>query len=179
MRLLRCVFAFSVSFTGLIASHKADADVHCLPGTKAVEIGRDFHRCDPVAWICKSQGANGHWGQGWSDNRDRATQRAIAECSSHGGGQACSNTTCGHPRQAGASTTAGRLDGVVGKTPPSSRDISRPTASRSKNGNGSGRPLPPGAPFPPTGPPGRQLPGFPPGGIYGPGKPGYLPPSRN
>jgi hypothetical protein len=105
MRLLR-VLAFSVSVVGLIATHKADADVHCLRGTRAVEDGRDLHHCEPVAWICRSQGANRHWGEGWSDNRETASRRALAACTSHGG-QACSNPKCSHPPDAPASTTTG------------------------------------------------------------------------
>ncbi len=110
MRLLRYLLAFSVSVIGLIDTHKADADVHCLPGQKAVEIGRDFHRCDPVAWICKSQGPNGHpRGQGWSNNRERASQRALAECTRRPGGQACSSPTCSSPGAQGATTAKQRL----------------------------------------------------------------------
>jgi hypothetical protein len=48
--LLRCVLAFSVSVTGLIATHEANA---CQTAG-----------CDPFAWICTSQGPKGHpWGR--------------------------------------------------------------------------------------------------------------------
>ena len=34
----------------------------------------------------------GGWGRGWSNNRDIASQRALAEC--YRRGQGCSNPTC-------------------------------------------------------------------------------------
>jgi hypothetical protein len=92
MRLLQCVLAFSVSLAGLMATH-ADADVHCLRGQKAVQIGFDFHRCDPVAWTCRSRAANRHWGEGWSDNLEKASQIALSQCNFHGG-QGCSKPSC-------------------------------------------------------------------------------------
>jgi hypothetical protein len=95
MKLLRCVLAFSVSSAGLIAT-QADADVHCLRGQKAVAIGRDFHRCDPVAWICRSQVPAGHpWGEGWSDDKEAAKRKALYNCKiKYGGGEACSKPEC-------------------------------------------------------------------------------------
>ena len=70
-----------------LLSQNASAQPKCPPGQ--IE---SRGRCQTPAWICVSRDPQGRWGRGWSNNRDTASQRALAEC--YRRGQGCSAPTC-------------------------------------------------------------------------------------
>ena len=71
----------------ILLSQNASAQPKCPPGR--IESGG---RCQTPAWICVSQNTQGRWGRGWSNNLDKASQRALAECTRRYLG--CSTPTC-------------------------------------------------------------------------------------
>jgi hypothetical protein len=70
-----------------LLSQNAGAQPRCPPGQ--VESGG---RCGAPAWICVSKNPQGKWGRAWSNNRDRASQRALEACNRRNLG--CSAPTC-------------------------------------------------------------------------------------
>jgi hypothetical protein len=76
-----------------LAPQIATANQHCRPGEREVSEARGLNHCEAVAWICRSQGPNGHWGRGWNNDQEAAKQRALYECNIRSGG-GCSAPSC-------------------------------------------------------------------------------------
>jgi hypothetical protein len=121
------LFGLTVSFT----THKANADVHCPPGSTVVVDGRDFHHCAPTLdmYLCRSHSANGH--NGWATNNDGkvAAARAVYQCQSHGG-VACSEPTCETPGVSHLTLSARARERIVWPPPTPKHPVLLPAPER-------------------------------------------------